>query len=490
MRLKMPVVVACLADTQADANAIPRAELTDFYQAWDVDLKFSGTVVLDKDPTRDQAALNALLAKHRPTAGAQGNALLIVATQSTEGRHVNGMLLDPASRGACAVFVESDVYTKNRRDDRFEVYAHELGHMLNLVHSEATETFPTAMDQWDRRITVAKRTDAWTDLMNASAAANRNRIGQFFGAGTRSPLGLPMSRKDQVWLDTGAVSNVLPWGQEFRGSGSDDRVADRRLHPHVALEIEIADPDIAASEPIDLAIALRNGSGDRLEIPAGLGLREGTIRLDIGDPSGTSRAYLPKVTLCSGGPRTLAADQWVHRSYSLLADRQGVLFPVAGNYRLQAHIPSLGISSSPVHVQVAAARGSFAKPAFQQFLAAGMPAEDAAGWRAMTHAINDRQLPERIRAHLASERVARRVIGNSSANSRLIEGAALLSPRSAQKNLLVRLARSQHGTSTPRAEQMRLLALARELLELDDQGHPGLDYLAELQTRITTKGKR
>src|SRR4051812_35380653 len=122
--LRVPILLCGSNNTSAAMQEVPRAALADFYRAWNVDLSFEMGPLLERDPTSDPAAVAALLKKYRPAPGTTGHAILYMADFSTEGSHVLGILLDSGSRGACAVFTESTVYSDNKGDDRFEVIAH------------------------------------------------------------------------------------------------------------------------------------------------------------------------------------------------------------------------------------------------------------------------------------------------------------------------------------------------------------------------------
>jgi hypothetical protein len=493
MTLRVPLLLCGSNNTSAAVQQVPCAALTDFYRAWNVDLSFETGPLLERDPTNDPAALEALLKKHRPAPGKSGHAILFIADFSIEGNHVNGILLDPGSRGACAVFTGSTVYGANKGDDRFEVIAHEIGHMLNLVHSEADESFPTAMNQWDRRSTASQlpeRRQAWQDLIQVSAAAQRPKITGYFAQGTRSPLGLPMSTRCQHWIDTAHARSLAPWGDPFRDLGGDDR---RLLDgSQCTLSLHVPDAQMHVGEPVDCTVSLHatGATPESRVIPQGLGLRDGTIALSLRNPGGEVRKYAPKITLCSSGvQRLLAPGQRIRRSFSLLADRFGLLFPKKGAYELWAEVPALGLSSAPVTIEVRAPVSAFVSRQFRDFLADGMPTQHREGWRAITRAINDHTLSRRVRAHLASERVSRRVLGNSSANAALIAAAGSETPRSMQKNLLVRLARCRHRAAADAAGVRMLLDAAEAALRQDDDAHSSLDYVAMVRQELERRNR-
>jgi hypothetical protein len=488
MTPRVLILLCGSANTSAAVQQVPRLALSDFYNAWNVDLSFETGPLLERDPTNDPAALEALLRKYRPAAGKSGHAILFMADFSIEGNHVNGMLLDSGSRGACAVFTGSTVYAANKGDDRFEVIAHEIGHMLNLVHSEADESFPTAMNQWDRRSTASQlpaRLQAWQDLIQASGAAQRPKITGYFAQGTRSPLGLPMSTQCQHWIGTAQAGGLAPWGDPFRGLGGDDRLLLNGSQ--CTLSLHVLDDQVHVGEPVDCTVALHatGATPESRVIPQGLGLRDGTIALSLRNPGGEVHKYAAKIMLCSsGGQRLLAPGQSIRRSFSLLADRFGLLFPEEGGYELWAEVPALGLSSAPVAIEVRAPVSAFVSRKFRDFLAEGMPTQHREGWRAVTRAVNDRTLSRRVRAHLASERVSRRVLGNSSANAALIAAAGSETPRSMQKNLLVRLARSRHSAAADTAGVRMLLDAAEAALRQDDDEHPSLDYVALVRQEL------
>jgi hypothetical protein len=492
--LRVQILICGSQNTFQAVQQLPRAALIEFYRAWNITISFADGPIFERDPTGNPAAAEALCKKYRPAPGQTGHAILFMADFSMDGPHVNGTLLDPASRGCCAVFTESTVFRNNRGDDRFEVIAHEIGHMLNLVHSESDEMFPTAMNQWDRRSTVfanlPARQSAWRNLIDLSSVEVRPKIVSFFAQGTRSPLGLPMSIECQQWIRTASAKDIAPWGDPFRGlDGDDQQLIASNPSP---LRLRVTEEQIHLGESIDCVVAL-DSSGTTLGslvVPKGLGLREDTITLHVRSPNGPWRRYHPKVALCSSGEsRLLMSGKQIQRSFSLLADRFGLLFPEEGHYELIARIPSIGLSSASVPIHVRSPVSIFAMIPFRKFLADGMPSRDPESWRFVTQVINDSSISQRVRAHLASERVSKRVIGNSTANARLIEAARYESPRSLQKNLLVRVARSRYSASTIQSNVGKLLNAAEESLRLDDDEHPSLEYLSFVRQEFKRKKK-
>ena len=79
MTLRVSILLCGSNNTSAAVQQVPRAALADFYNAWNVDLSFETGPLLERDPTNDPAALDALLKKHRPAPGKSGHAVLFMA---------------------------------------------------------------------------------------------------------------------------------------------------------------------------------------------------------------------------------------------------------------------------------------------------------------------------------------------------------------------------------------------------------------------------
>ena len=188
MGARAHIVVRTLSVLEGKPEAeVPGAALRDYFAALDVDLSFSHGEPLARDPTNEPDLAEEFVAQNSPPAGTGGPAILVVADLGYGGSRVNGMLLDVRRRGACSVFTESTGFRDHAADGRFEIFAHEIGHLFDLRHEQAGETFATVMNQWGRRVGVGDRAGLWTEAMALEPADYGQRLRGFFGSGTRKP---------------------------------------------------------------------------------------------------------------------------------------------------------------------------------------------------------------------------------------------------------------------------------------------------------------
>jgi hypothetical protein len=247
---------------------------------------------------------------------------------------------------------------------------------------------------------------------------------------------------------------------------------------------------IEVAQPIDIAvtITLSDDAPEAMPIPTGLGLSEGTIELHIFDEHG-SRKYIPRRLLCADGTRLLISRAKVTRSYSLLGDANGLLFPQPGTYRIEARIPALGARSKPVNLEVGKPTEELALPQLRAFLAAGMPSEDTNGWKLLAQAARNIRIDLAARAHFANEITSRRPNDDGLIDG-LVAAAKHESPRTYQKNVLLRLNRMSRAGSEAEQIDADLLGEAEAALRADDEHHPSLEFIQKLRQTGAGRGEK
>ena len=252
----MPGSVSLVVRTLASLNgspdaAVPTAALREYFRSFDIDLSFDLGPPLSEDPTDSTDSIRSFLAGHSPPFGQGGSGVLVVADIGFLGSLVNGMLLDAERRGACAVFTQATGFAFGSADSRFEIYAHEIGHLVNLTHEDADAEFTTTMDTWDERSEVDDRAKVWTEAIALGPVQFANRLRGFFGDGARRPLGLPMSQTCCDKLVGSPASNLEPWRSPFVGGDVQDS-SDGPLR----CEIEVHGQSSTVGQLLDFTVTL------------------------------------------------------------------------------------------------------------------------------------------------------------------------------------------------------------------------------------------
>ena len=484
MNLNVPMLVRTLQTVRSDGSVFVRFDdLAKYYRVWGINLSFKEGADFNYDPTDDPAEVDELRQLYQPSlAGVAAPALMIVAATCSEGAHINGILLDTQRRGISAIFTSSDRYSAGDSETRFEVVAHEIGHLFNLVHGFADAPYPTAMNQYDQRANVDRRV-VWQRHIDATPASERAAMAGFFNGGAHSPIGLPFSPRCQQHISHSSSSSVLPWGGAFADVGTETGDSDNPLN----CMLSIRRAEIEVGHPIDLVISVAtNLDAEPIPIPKGLGLSEGTMELYIHGERG-SRKYFPRRLICAEGTRLLTSRENVHRSYSLLGDTNGLLFPSPGAYKVEARLPGFSARSALVEVRVEVPTEEFAMPKLLAFLAAGMPNGDTSGWMLLARAARNVKINRAVRAHLTHAALSRRP-----KDAGVVPGVVALakfeSPRTFQRDVLLSLSRKSRVAAGLGTDDAALLDEAESALRADDDHHPSLEFVEKL--RNTTMGKR
>lgn len=469
----------------ASEASVPKQALSNYFRSWGVDVTFEDGLPLGSDPTLTEEETDAFCLEQAPTAGASHwPAALVIGEMSTDGSGTNGILLDLKTRGACAVFTRSFGFRNGSADDRFEVFAHEIGHLLNLTHGEADETFPTAMNQWDERSMVQDRVALWSQAITAANATQRARLRSFYGDGSRHPLGLPMSTSCCDSLAGSALSDVEPWGTPFKDdAGGALDIAARS----VICDFDVQTERCSVAQPLDFSVQFKLAPGVPAgDIPTVLDIRSGSVQLHITSPDGRGRVYQGGTRTCGELRRRIRPGQVVRRNYSLLGDINGLVFPVAGTYQLGIVVPRLDVRSLTRSIAVLPAADPFANASFRAFLGRGLPAGSPAGWRTVDAFLQSESTWESTKAHLATKALARGV-RPLEARKRLRAAAA---PRILEKDALLRIFLLRRSPSATEAMVHRAIDDAERVFRKCDTEHPTLEYLTYVRRHMFLERKR
>lgn len=455
---------------------MPTAALRDYFRAFDIDLSFTFGPSLSADPTDSRDSIQTFVGQHAPPAGQGGPAVLVVADIGYLGSPVNGMLLDAERRGACAVFTEANGFAFGSSDSRFEVYVHEIGHMLNLTHGHADPRFTTVMNSFDDRFKVTDRSQAWNDVIAAGGSSFATRLREFFGTGTRQPLGLPMSEKccDELITFHG------PWLSKFDGQDATD-LEDSGDAGRPECRLEIHGQTWAVAQPLDFTVTLSLQSGAvATAVPSVLDRTSGELVIQLQQPDGSLRALQPRQLSCTSAWRRLRPRQRIRRHDSLISDRSNLVFPNPGTYKVRALVPHIGSRSAWSTIEVGPAAGVLGAPAMIEFFRRGMPSGADPHWRELDAVVADNDLAPQLRADLASRAFGR---GKRPFES-LRTAPGTPSPAVAEQDALRRVAYERRRGLKHVESLHRALDHAERLFAAADAQHPTLDYLAYVRRSL------
>ena len=135
-----------------------------------------------------------------------------------------GELLDTTSRGVAAVFRTSYYIQQNGPAGYLQTCAHEIGHMLNLGHSDVSDDFTSVMDSADAR-SAQSAEHAWLAAEAEAASEHDN-----YYVHPSKPLPChPFAYKARLALNTALELRFQPWGSTYDHShdGVDDQFVKR-----------------------------------------------------------------------------------------------------------------------------------------------------------------------------------------------------------------------------------------------------------------------
>ena len=458
---------------------VPVDALRDYFAAFDIHLSFSEGAALSVDPTDFEDTIDDFLAEHAPTPGSTAPASLLVTDLGHRGLSANGMLLDVKRRGACAVFIQASGFHHGDADGRFEIYAHEIGHLLNLAHDDRGVPNPWAMNSWDQRSGVTDLKARWRTAIDGGPVDYANRLRSFFDARAHSLTGLPMSPRCCDMLLTSAADDIEPWRSKFRGDDPFDLAESASKLLDVGFEVH--GEEWGVGYPLDVTMTLRLRPGAvGCEIPHLLDRASGELQLQLERPDGQLRVLQSRRQVCTSLKRWLRPRQTVRRDESLIVDREGLVFATPGPYRVRACIPQLQVCSSWVTINVTGLAKAFAPVTLQEFLRRGLPGGAEAGWCDVGKLLSSGQLAPQLAADLGS-RAAARGLRDFEA---LRTFRKMASPAVAQRDALRRIARLRRSGHRDARALHKLIDDAERLFAAGDRQHPTLDYLAHLRRGI------
>ena len=460
-------------------DEVPTEALTQYFRAWGVDVGFQFGKPLFDDPTQTDIGAQSLIEQSRPTASQPtAPAVLVLADMALDGGTTNGILLDMKTRGACAVFINSHAYKGGSHDEKFQIYAHEIGHVLNLTHLEADEDYPTAMSQWDDRSEVRDAGELWRLAIESASMSHRQQMKSFFRDGKGHLLGLPMSANCCVALARSIRAQVEPWGDAFE-DWSDEGIRDVRSPVQCHLRIQNRTLSIAHPLAFDIELRLAPGA-TAAEVPASLDLRSRSLEIHLTLPNGDRQILAPGTRSCGGLQRRLRSGKVARANYCVLSDRNGLVLPVAGHYQIQAWLPQLGVVSRPVAFEV---DDSQHDEAFVDFLRRGMPADHMQSWMRARAQLTDDRVAIEAKAHVVWKAASQRLPLPEAKRFDLTQA-----PPAIREDLaMLKIARLTASRKVnPKAIHVAIDA-AEELFQETDDGHPSLEYLAHLRRTLYFK---
>ncbi len=409
----MPLSVdflVCKVSSVKDAPSavVPMTALIAFFQVWDITVRFFDGPPLPFEPTLIQSSVDSLLTKYRPTdAGASAPVVLVIGREYFPDPGTNGLLLDLGNRGACEIFTESDQFRSAGEEERFQIYAHEIGHVINLTHADATQEYPSAMDQWDRRKTGANKSKIWELCKHNAPPSVQARLGQYVANSATPTPGLPLSPASIFFLGNAQLEQVRPWGRPFRDAGEGAN-ADRP-HGGATLQLTLDRYEIGLGEPLDFSLRLTlDKHAGETEINGPLGLKFQTMEVRIEMPSGQTHNCCSRLLACTSTRHRLRPGKTIIKHCSMLTDRHKLLFDQTGLHYVTVRIPGLRTEARAEVSVHEPAHPSFGRKAFQRFLIEGLPNASSRHWRTLDQIIADANMPIALRAHLAEFRLMKR----------------------------------------------------------------------------------
>lgn len=477
MSVSVPVVVRTLRSLGGSASSlVPEEALKDYFHPLGVDLDFLPGEPLDQDPTDAKDSIVEFVEEHAPPLGAGGRAVLVVTDVSYLGYQVNGMLLDAQRRGACAVFTQASGFAPIDENRRFEIFAHELGHLLTLRHRDADESFATAMNSWARRYGAGDRASVWTKAIAKGPDPVAEKLRGFYGGGNRQPLGLPMSASCCGKLVVTPDRPVAPWLSAFCGASDDE--LDDSISGLLECQLEIHGDDLAVAEPLDFTATLKASAGaGPINVPAVLERTSQELLIELQPPVGEARLLQSRQLSCTSEWRRLRPRQKIVRHDSVLSDCRGLVFSLPGTYRVRALVPAADAASPWVTIEVKPARGALANPAMQEFLRRGLPPGASEYGRELKSFAEDARTPSALSIDLSS-RVAGRGMAAFSPLSRVRSSA---SPAVAEQDALRRIARLRRQSGVSDDTLHNALDHAERIFVSTDAQHPTLGYLEHVR---------
>lgn len=466
-----------------DLSLVPVTALVEYFTICNVTLHLTWTNAIQYDPA-DSQTLASFVKTYAPPDGETGQAILVLGTESSKyGKLVNGELLNPAKRGIIQVYTESAAFSSGDDETRLQIFIHEIGHLINLVHAEAVATYPTAMAQYDVRHTTRPILDIWHASNSDLTPEDRDRFRAYFSK-QRAIFGLPMSRASLDHAARWPIADIAPWLSSFHDtspSGSFDGGT-----PGLSMNCKQHQQRISLGQGLDftLTIAL-DSSAAPASVPAHIELRFGNMAIFVQRHLGRVTTLRADTHTCASGTKILKPGGHLRSAHSFLHDREALVFSAPGRYRVEVTIPRLGLRSPPMYIDVdQSAVPELVNKRFLRFLSGPMPLTARASWKRLDQLTFSSSTPAALRATLAELSIRARP--NQRNNPTLFELVRSLPDVPQRIQERIALARcsyeSKYGTQLTAA-----VADARAIFKRSNATHPAFKAIvanAESQKRF------
>jgi hypothetical protein len=267
---------------------------------------------------------------------------------------INGMLCDAEVRGVSAVYMNAAIYgpqgPEARGDLVVQVCVHELGHLLNLTHTDGGDVAysNTMLQAYQRQSQSA--VEAW------QAAANFDLEHGYQTVPTPNPIHCyPFSPQSRANLRAASVDESwLPFKSRFRddqsAGGVDDRTLDIQITPH-------GEPSAThVGGELYFTLTAENGQNHPIDAPLHIGPEHGSLRITVEHEDGRRTLHRPFQIYCSEARQTLLPGQRLSQSVALTSSRSSRLIESAGRHL--CHVELID-SQGPKRARLGAASFAF-----------------------------------------------------------------------------------------------------------------------------------
>jgi hypothetical protein len=329
-----------------------------------INIQIGSGLLLDQDPGETASGwFNLLQALTNITAKA-GNErpahIVFTTLAATRDPTVNGEL-KLRSRGVCAIYLAASSLQHIDPGERMrriiEVSVHELGHLLNMTHSDGFKYAAHAcsmMPSNERHLQTPMQ--AWTLAVQDAAHRHEPPLQ------VPSPVTYyPFAGQCRAILREAAFNKAWwPWANDFRGSFDEPGEAqDKNASVDLSLKGKVLGATV--DDGIAFTLAIRTGGDIPVEVPLHIGPEFSNLRITVTGPDGNTVLFQPENVRCSDATLMLAPSKTIFRSFSLVPHPDEPLFPLPGEYlcslallsSIKSKAVMLGSTQAPVKVTMA-----------------------------------------------------------------------------------------------------------------------------------------